>query len=101
MPPRKRSPLTDLAVSPVTESPAEDLPPAPMPDSPPVAKSGPAKRRTVKVQSLYLKPKVHKQLQMIAVEEDCKMHDLVLEGLDRVFRNRGRPSIKELEQIKE
>lgn len=100
MPPRKRSPLTDLAASPVAEPPAEDLP-APMPDSPSIAKSQPAKRRTVKVQSLYLKPKVHKQLQMIAVEEDCKMHDLVLEGLDRVFRNRGRPSIKELEQITE
>lgn len=101
MPPRKRSPLTDLAAPPAAEPAAEEQPPVPMPDSPPAAKGRPAKRRTVKVQSLYLKPKVHKQLQMIAVEEDCKMHDLVLEGLDRVFRNRGRPSIKELEQTTE
>ncbi len=40
-------------------------------------------------QTVYLPPAVHEQLRQLAFEERKKMHDYLVEGLDRVFRNRG------------
>lgn len=54
-------------------------------------------RRTPKL-SVYLSDEVHRQLREIAhVEYPTKLNDLILEGLDRVFKDRGRPSIEELD----
>jgi hypothetical protein len=47
-------------------------------------------------QTVYLPPPVHDQLRHVAYEERVKMHDLLLEGLDLVFKKRGLPSIEEL-----
>lgn len=49
-----------------------------------------------KKQSLYLDEPVYEQLRKLAFDERRKMHDYLIEGLDRVFRDRGLPGIAEL-----
>ena len=51
-----------------------------------------------KKQSVYLGGPVYEQLRRLAFDERRKMHDYLIEGLDSVFRNRGLPSIAELEK---
>ncbi len=81
---RKRTSL-DALLRPEPE-PAPVAPPAP-----------PAKRRPhVRQQTVYLPIPVYEQLRRLAFEERVKMHSLLLEGLDRVFADRGLPSIREL-----
>ena len=46
--------------------------------------------------SLYLPEPVYQQLRRLAFEEAVKMHTLFLEGIDRVLKDRGLPSISEL-----
>src|SRR5690348_14479211 len=48
--------------------------------------------------SVYLSEPVHEQLRTLAFNERLKMHDYLMEGLDMVFRQRGLPSIAELEK---
>jgi hypothetical protein len=43
-----------------------------------------------------LPPAVHDQLRELAFSERVKMHTLIMEGLDAVFRARGLKSIEEL-----
>jgi hypothetical protein len=57
------------------------------------------KRPNVVQQTVYLPPEVHDQLRRLAFEERCKMHDYLLEGLDRVFSDRGLKSIAELKEV--
>lgn len=47
-------------------------------------------------QTVYLPPPVHRQLRALAFEEERKMHDYLMEGLDLVFRKRGLKSVAEL-----
>jgi phosphatidate phosphatase PAH1 len=47
-------------------------------------------------QTVYLPAQVHEQLRSLAFEERKKMHDFLVEGLDRVFKNRGLKSFSEL-----
>ena len=47
--------------------------------------------------SVYLEPAVYDQLRDIAYSERSKMHTLMLEALDLLFKNRGALSIKEVE----
>ena len=54
------------------------------------------KKRDVVLQTVYLPPNVHKQLRSLAFEEEKKMHDLLMEGLDLVFRKRGLKPFDEL-----
>ena len=62
------------------------------------AKEQLTKRRPgIKQPALYLKNPVHKQLKLLAFEEDKKMHDLFLEAIDMLLADRGLPSIRELE----
>ena len=72
-------------------------PPTPAP-SPAAVKAIPAapRRRTVRQQTVYLPIAVHEQLRRLAFEERVKMHALLMEGLDRVFRDRGLPGLDEL-----
>lgn len=60
-----------------------------------VAVSVKPKGETVK-QTVYLPPAVHEQLRQLAFEERKKMHDYLVEGLDRVFKNRGLKPYVEL-----
>lgn len=47
-------------------------------------------------QTIYLPPPVHDQLREIAFAERVKMHALIMEGLDEVFRKRGLKPIDRL-----
>ena len=86
--PRKRTSLDALL------RPPEPAPP------PPVAAAAPEPaaraRRPVKQQTVYLPLPVYEQLRRLAFEERVKMHGLLMEGLDRVFRDRGLPGLGEL-----
>ena len=50
--------------------------------------------------SVYLEPAVYDQLRDIAYTERSKIHSLMLEGLDLLFRDRGARSIADLENGK-
>jgi hypothetical protein len=63
---------------------------------PPVAVADEAPRRAVKQQTVYLPEPVYEQLRRLAFEERVKMHALLMEGLDRVFRDRGLPGLEDL-----
>jgi hypothetical protein len=55
-----------------------------------------SKRHSVKQHTAYLPLAVHEQLRKLAFEENRKMHDYLMEGLDRVFTHRGLPAIKDV-----
>jgi hypothetical protein len=46
--------------------------------------------------SVYLTAPVYEQLRTLAFEERRKMHDYLLDGLDLLFRQKGLPSIADL-----
>lgn len=54
-------------------------------------------KQRAKQLSVYLEPPVYDQLRDIAYAERAKMHALMLEGLDLLFRERGARSLKELQ----
>ena len=41
--------------------------------------------------TIYIPAQVHERLREIAYTERHKMHDLIMEGLDRVIESRGHP----------
>ncbi len=84
---RKRTSLEAL----LRDTP-EPAPPPPTAAEPPRA----GRRPGVRQQTVYLPIPVYEQLRRLAFEERVKMHSLLMEGLDRVFRDRGLPSIAEL-----
>jgi hypothetical protein len=53
------------------------------------------KPRLIK-QTLYLPEAVHEQLRVLAFHERVKQHDLLMAGLDMMFKSRGAKSISEL-----
>ena len=83
--PKKRTSLDSVLPSPKAKADREV--PSSREQSPP---------RVTKNQTLYLKLPVHRQLRALAFEEDAKMHELVLEGLDLLFAKRGLPAISDL-----
>jgi hypothetical protein len=46
--------------------------------------------------SLYLPGPVYEALRETAFEERCKIHDLVMQGIDFALRKRGYPPIDDL-----
>jgi hypothetical protein len=62
----------------------------------PQERAGESKRPNVKQHTAYLPRAVHEQLRKLAFEEDHKMHDYLIEGLNRVFADRGLPTVEEL-----
>jgi hypothetical protein len=76
-----------------------DLPRPVAPPPEPATAAGPEpvpRRPEVKQQTVYLPLPVYEQLRRLAFEERVKMHQLLMEGLDRVFRDRGLPGLGEL-----
>jgi hypothetical protein len=59
-------------------------------------RGGEPRRPNYKQHTAYLPLAVHEQLRKLAFEENSKMHDYLVEGLDRVFADRGLPTVKEL-----
>lgn len=51
-----------------------------------------AKPQNVKT-SLYLPPKAHHKLKEIALAKGCKVHDLVIDGIDKVLTENGFPTV--------
>jgi hypothetical protein len=58
------------------------------------------KPRLIK-QTLYLPEMVHEQLRVLAFHERVKQHDLLMEGLDMMFKSRGAASISEITKADE
>jgi hypothetical protein len=54
------------------------------------------KRPGVRQQTAYLPEAVYQQLRRLAFEEEAKMHDYLMLGLDLVFKEKGLKSISEL-----
>jgi hypothetical protein len=61
--------------------------------SPPAPKT---LKQRAKQMSVYLEPEVYDQLRDIAHVERTKIHPLMLEALDMLFRQRGARSIRQL-----
>lgn len=92
----KRRTSLDSILPPV--KPANEL----KPPSEPIDEQPRAKPKASRKQlAIYLENPVYQQLRTIAFEEETKMHPLLLEGLDRMFADRGLPSIAELLSEKE
>lgn len=53
-------------------------------------------KRQTKQKSMIMSMEVFQQLRLLAFEEDRPMNDYILEGLDRVFADRGLPSVSAL-----
>ena len=68
----------------------------PLPAVEPQERAGGAKRPNVKQHTAYLPLPVHEQLRKLAFEENRKIHDYLVEGLDRVFADRGLPAVGDL-----
>lgn len=103
--PKPRKTL-DAALGRVGEEPAaatSTLEAAVTQNAPPIKISAPPterrKGRVAPKATVYMSEATHRQLREIAhVEYPTKLNDLFLEGIDRVFKDRGRPSIAELDQ---
>ena len=65
-------------------------------DMQPPKRAGVSKRQFVKQHTAYLPLAVHEQLRKLAFEENRKMHDYLIEGLDRVFADGGLPAVKDI-----
>ncbi len=75
-------------------------PPPPTQLRPKAAKAAPKRtiaNKPIKQQTVYLPIPVYEQLRRLAFDEREKMHTLIMEGLDRVFQDRGLQSLAELE----
>jgi hypothetical protein len=46
--------------------------------------------------SVYIPRAVYQALREIAFKEDCKVHDVIMEGIDAVLADRRYPSIEKL-----
>ena len=86
---RKRTSLSAVL------GPTEDAPSAPTNAERPPQRGG-SRRPGLKQQTAYLPEPVYEQLRVLAFEERRKMHDLLMEGLDLVFKRRGLRSIEDL-----
>ena len=64
--------------------------------APTAARRANATKQATVQQTVYLQPAVHDQLRELAFSERVKMHAIIMEGLDAVFRQRGLKSIEEL-----
>lgn len=53
-------------------------------------------QRDVIKTSTYLPKEVYERLREIAFHERCKIHDLLIEGLDHVLTKRRHPTVEEL-----
>lgn len=48
--------------------------------------------------TVYFPKAVHQTLREIAFTQNCKVHDLVLQGLSHVLKEHGYPSVEELKK---
>jgi hypothetical protein len=70
-------------------------PPTPMPDAMPAPAPAPARPGRTHT-TVYVSKRVLRELRAIALEYDCKPHDLLIKGVDMMLAHYGRPSVEEL-----
>ena len=87
---RKRTSLSAVLAT------AEDAPASAPATVEQIPDRGAGRRPGLKQQTAYLPEPVYEQLRALAFEERRKMHDLLMEGLDMVFKQRGLRSIEDL-----
>lgn len=68
----------------------------PLDRAPPSQRLNATLKQRAKQMSVYLEPPVYDQLRDIAFAERTKMHALMLEALDLLFRQRGARSIEQI-----
>jgi hypothetical protein len=83
MPKPRRTVLSGVVTPFASDEPASEAP-------------APRRRSETVQQTVYLPPAVHDQLRELAFAERVKMHALLMEGLDSVFRGRGLKPIADL-----
>jgi hypothetical protein len=69
------------------------------PPQPPAVLRQPGERRPrpdIVHSSLYLPEAVYEALRETAFKERCKIHDLVLQGIDLALKKRGYPPVEQL-----
>lgn len=66
------------------------------PGAAPAPARGATLKERAKQMSVYLEPPVYDQLRDLAFAERTKMHALMLEALDLLFRQRGARSIEQI-----
>jgi hypothetical protein len=54
-------------------------------------------RKSVPHVSIYISDEVNKVIRKLALDLDCKAHDLYLEGIDLMLKAHGRPSIAKID----
>src|SRR5215207_10009836 len=68
--------------------------------APPVTALAPASARRVRPDivhsSIYVPKPAYRKLREIALVRECKVHDLILDGIDAVLREHGHPTTGEL-----
>jgi hypothetical protein len=64
--------------------------------APPAPKPAATLKQRARQMSVYLEPPVYDQLRDLAYAERTKMHALMLEGLELLFKQRGARSIAQL-----
>lgn len=65
---------------------------------PPRERAGTTLKERAKQMSVYLEPPVYDQLRDLAYAERTKMHALMLEAVDLLFKQRGARSIHQLNE---
>jgi hypothetical protein len=90
---KQRRTVLSGVVTPFAPDPADEEP-RPLEAGPEPSQ---ARRKPATIQqTVYLPPVVHEQLRELAFAERVKMHALLMEGLDLVFRARGLKPLSEL-----
>ena len=92
--PKKRTALTDLVLDPQQGEGSQAK--KTQRQAPAVVDPTPGKRPGKKQLTAYLPFPVYEQLRVLGFEERKKLHDYLMEGLDKVFAERGLQSIEEL-----
>lgn len=72
-----------------------------LPSDPSPRRAAATLKERARQMSVYLEPPVYDQLRDLAHAERTKMHALMLEGLDLLFRQRGARSIAQLTEPEE
>ena len=63
-----------------------------------MSRQGPGRRPRPDIvhSSLYLPDAVHEALREAAFHERCKIHDIIMQGIEAALKKRGYPSIADL-----
>lgn len=103
---KKRAPTMDDDVlakpgaAPVRNTEIHQLPQTPaQPVAAPVA-AGASMKSATKGTTLYLLPSESKRLHRLALDLDVSLHDLVLDGIDRILAEHGQPRLERYKPAK-